>query len=140
MYLCQKSRIGLHRTRRGTCAPNRFSLKGIFFFFSPPHLSLSFKDRLPDRHSCLNLYHCVIKVQSINLSLCLPVSVCLSVCLSVSPSVSHVSNTVFQSLTQHLTIHKFHPGLKGKGLPSDELTCGFTDSSLSSAARASRAP
>ena len=30
-----------------------------------------FKDRLPDRHSCLNLYPCVIKVQSINLSLSL---------------------------------------------------------------------
>ena len=34
----------------------------------PPSLSL-FKDRLPDRHSCLNLYPCVIEVQSINQSL-----------------------------------------------------------------------
>ena len=34
-----------------------------------------FKDRLPDRHSCLNLYPCVIKVQPLNqssLSLSLP--------------------------------------------------------------------
>ena len=32
-------------------------------------LCLSFKDRLPDRHLCLNLYPCIIKVQSINQSL-----------------------------------------------------------------------
>ena len=34
---------------------------------------ICFKDRLPDRHSCLNLDPCIIKVQSINqsLSLCM---------------------------------------------------------------------
>ena len=58
------------------------------------------KDRLNDRHSCLNLYPCVIKFnqsinQSINLCLCLSLSVsvslplclCLSLCLCVSASL-----------------------------------------------------
>ena len=40
-----------------------------------------FKDRLPDRHSCLNLYPCVIKVQSISQSLS----------LSLANSNSHLS-------------------------------------------------
>ena len=38
------------------------------------------KDRLPDRHSCLNLYPCVIKVQSVNQS--------ISQSLSLSPLLS----------------------------------------------------
>ena len=55
------------------------------------------KDRLPNRHSCLNLHPCVIKFSqsvSLPLSVSLSVSVCLSVCLyhplclSLSVSVS----------------------------------------------------
>ena len=37
-------------------------------------LSVCFNDRLPDRHSCLNFYPCVIKVQSVNQSINLWVS------------------------------------------------------------------
>ena len=49
------------------------------WFFSHAHMSIHiyiclnvcncFEDRLPNKHSCLNIYACVIKVQSINQSL-----------------------------------------------------------------------
>ena len=73
-----------------------------------------FKDSLPDGHSCLNLYPCVIKVQSINQptnqsislstnlslsvcqSVCLIVSVCLSVCVSACLSI-YVSLSLLDS-------------------------------------------
>ena len=35
-----------------------------------------FMDRLPNRHLCLNLYPCVIKVQSVNQSISVPLSEC----------------------------------------------------------------
>ena len=45
-----------------------------------------FEDRLPDRHSCLNLYPCLIKFsQSVNQSGILSLSFCVCVCLSLSP-------------------------------------------------------
>ena len=47
------------------------------------------KDMLPERHSCINLYPCVIKFsQSVSQSVSQSLSVCLCVCLSVSPPPS----------------------------------------------------
>ena len=51
---------------------------------SMPSVCNCSKDRLNDRHSCLNLYPCVIKFnQSMNLSLSLPLSLSLSLSLSL---------------------------------------------------------
>ena len=65
-------------------------------------LSLSLSDRLLDRHLCLNLYPCVIKVQSVSqsvsqsvtLSLSLSLSLCLSLSLSFSLSLCCTVNVL----------------------------------------------
>ena len=63
--------------------------------------SLSFKDRLPDRNLCPNLYPYVIKVQSVNQSLSLPLpealclcGICLSVCRCLSACLSRLCLSV----------------------------------------------
>ena len=74
-----------------------FVIVDSHWFPPPPHPPWSynymylrvcncFRDRLPDRHSCLNLYPWVIKVQSVNLSLSLSLS--LSLRLDPSPPLS----------------------------------------------------
>ena len=57
-----------------------------------------FKDRLADKHSCLNLYPCIIKVQSINQSINLSLSFCRSLCVSVCLCLS-LSLSLFLSLS-----------------------------------------